>query len=63
MSSVTGELIHLRERIKIFENSCLKAVCELTKPNPQIGPALLQLNKAILQNDRILNQYNKLTHK
>ena len=63
MPSVTGEINHLRERLTVFEKACLLAVGELTKVQPQIGPALLQIQGAIMINDRLIKQFNKLTHK
>jgi hypothetical protein len=63
MPSVNEEFIHLRSRLTVFENACLKAVGELTKPNPQIGPALLHIQGALMANDRIIKQFNRITHK
>ena len=63
MLSVTGEINHLRERLTVFEKACLLAVGELTKVQPQVGPTLLQIQGAIMTNDRLIKQFNKLTRK
>jgi hypothetical protein len=58
MPSVTGEILHLRQRLACFEKECVQAVGELTKTHPQIGPALIHIQRAISNNDRLIQEYN-----